>query len=519
MIGVEKYLNSLLASEPCFNLNVQYFSIDIDIVINIQYNNLMFSITLTRNADNVCLLYIWCQCGRCSVIKFNLISKRDSYHNFLSIIGGNVKNNTGVCLEKNNTEKLCLENKLEVNWNVMFCEPKGSLGRVNVLNYQSANGSLAVLELITSGIVMALSTCSSLENSEAAGGVRGSNSESNLLTGNDRLFFCIPSIKPGLTPFLDDSWEKCRHETESFFFSREVPQVQTPELVLGHGRENIFLGGSSDISLRLLLLNDERRGELLTPNSLHRSSIFSDWNTGTGSICKLNLVRIMLSPIRLTCEIDVRMKSCKDAKNSDLSRSVASMWSLTLLRSEVNDAILTHIDVTIIVGGEDAIHRRGSVSFKRLSWNLFDYFKCMIEGNWGRVCILWKFPFVINGAVRELYLAINPYFRHDANPSFPTARPPVLTNRLCDAVSDFVGALTFITTTTVTEAATLPRLRQKSAIRISRQKFRGLFAKCCEISGIEKSKDVGNITFIKEEISDHNTPDDTNYILTNAVID
>ena len=106
MIGVEKYLNSLLASEPCFNFNVQYFSIDIDIVINIQYNNLMFSITLTRNADNVCLLYIWCQCGRCSVIKFNLISKRDSYHNFLSIIGGNVKNNTGVCLEKNNTEKL-----------------------------------------------------------------------------------------------------------------------------------------------------------------------------------------------------------------------------------------------------------------------------------------------------------------------------------------------------------------------------------------------------------------------------
>ena len=203
MKGVVKYMKSLLASEPCLNFNVQYFSIDINIVINIQYNNLMLSITLTRNADNVRYLYIWCQCGRCSVIKSDLISKRDSYYNFLSIlIGGDVKENTGVCLET----------KLEVNWNVMFCEPKGSLGRVNVHSYQSANGSLAVLELITSGIMMALSTCSSLENSEAAGGVKWDISGSNLFAETSGLFLCISYIKPGLTSFLEESWEKCRQE-------------------------------------------------------------------------------------------------------------------------------------------------------------------------------------------------------------------------------------------------------------------------------------------------------------------
>ena len=508
MTGVVKYMKSLLASEPCLNFNVQYSRIDINIVIDIQYNILMFSITLTRNADNVRYLYIWCQCGRCSVIKSDLISKRDSYYNFLSIlIGGDVKKNTGVCLVT----------KLEVNWNVMFCEPKGSLGRVNVHSYQSANGSLAVLELITSGIMMALSACSSLENSEAAGGVKWNISGSNLFTETSELFLSISSIKPGRKSFLEDSWEKCRHESESFFFSRVVPQVQTAALILGHGRENVFLGGSSDTSLRLLLLKDERRGELSFQNSLQTSSRFSDWYTGTGSICNLNLVKIMLSPIHLTCLNDVRMKPCKDTTNSDLPRSVVSAWPLS--RIEVNDAILTNIDVTIIMGGEDVIHRSGSRIFKRLSWNLFDYFKCMIEGKWRRVIVLWNFPFIISGAVRELYLAINRYFRHDAHPSIPTARPPVLTTRLADAVSYFEGALTFITTTTVTEAATLPGLRQKSAVRTSRQKYRGLFAKCCEMSRIEESKDVGIITFIMEEISDHNTPDDTNYIQTNAVID
>ena len=498
---------SLLSSEPCYDFNVKYYSIEIDIVIDIQYNNVMFSITLTRNADNVCSEYIWCQYERYIVIKSDLISKRDSYQNFLSIIGGKVRNNTGVCLE----------NKLIYCWNVNFCGPQGSLGRVNVHYYQSANGSLAVLALVTSDFMMALSTCSSLENSEAAGGVKLNSAGNTLFTKSDVTLSSVSLIKPGTNLFLEDSWEKCRHDTEFFFFSRDVPQVQTSELILGHGREKNFLGGTSDMRLRFLLLNVERRDGPVIPNSLQRSSMFSDWNTGAGSICNLNLIKIMLSPIQMTRDSDVRKDKCKVTQGTYHSRSVTSMWQPTLLRSEVIDSVLADIDVTIIVGGEEAIHRRGSGVFKRLSLNLFGNSKSMIEGKWGRVCV-WKLSIIICCAVRELNLAINSCFSHDANPGFPTARPPVLTTRLCDADSGFVGALTSITITTVTEAANLRRLSKESAVRISRQKLCRSFAKCCATTGLEENKDVGTLIFIKEEISDQTTPDDTNYILTIAVI-
>ena len=146
--------NTLLALEPCLDFNIQYFCKDFYNVIDIQYYNVKFRKLLFLMKSNVCKKYIWCKHADIQVVIMSMTSKRGCQCDSTSSYGGNVRN-----VHKFGAR---LENILDC-WNVVVCKSLCLLKGESVQIYPP--------ELITSGIMLELSSCSSLENSAAAAGV------------------------------------------------------------------------------------------------------------------------------------------------------------------------------------------------------------------------------------------------------------------------------------------------------------------------------------------------------------
>ena len=104
MTGVRNILsdpNDLLASEPCLDFNVQYFSSEFDKVGDIQYYNVTFRKSLILMTSNVCNEYIWCKHVDIQVVILSMTSKRGRQCDSASSYGGNVRttNISGARLE------------------------------------------------------------------------------------------------------------------------------------------------------------------------------------------------------------------------------------------------------------------------------------------------------------------------------------------------------------------------------------------------------------------------------------
>ena len=288
------------------------------------------------------------------------------------------------------------------------------------------------------------------------------------------------------------------------------------------GGEHIFFEGSPEKRDRFLFLY-VRSQETSVLTSLHRSSMVRGQMTRTGSTCNNVLLKTNLPSIQSKSCRDVSINidgACK--KNSThLTRRVTSRRPPALLRSEVTEAILELVNAEIFAGREKAVNRRCFGGFKWLRMDLLCHFKGVIEHKCGRGS-LYKLPIFVDLSVRQLNLSVYFCFRSDAKTSSHTARPSALTTRHSDAgVSKFRGAVTFITTRTVTEAVRSSRLDQESAVQNSRQIISRLFAEGCATVRKTERKDVWTIIFIifiEKHNSVQNSPYDTNCISNSAVI-
>ena len=266
---------------------------------------------------NVCKKYIWCKHADKEVVIMFMTSKRGRQSDSTSIYGGYVKNvKLGARLE--NIQECCNV--------IVVCKPLCLLKEESVQTYPP--------ELITSGIMLELSSCSSLENSAAAAGVNTELGKlfSDLITldTNLRSSSCFSSgnsaaaagvnIDLGELSSVDDKntsdWGsflaakgktksffevvKCEHVLGGPFLNRLTPQTQNADAVAGLGRIKLLTGGTSETRGRLLLLNRETRcgvTSFLTEKST--SSLICGGLSRWGSICKIFHLKITPPSIHL----------------------------------------------------------------------------------------------------------------------------------------------------------------------------------------------------------------------------
>ena len=177
--------NTLLALEPCLDFNIQYFCKDFYNVRDIQYYNVKFRKLLFLMKSNVCKKYIWCKHADIQVVIMSMTSKRGCQCDSTSSYGGNVRttNISGARLE-NILEEFC--------WIMIVCEPLCLLKEESVQTYQFVTGRSTIFVLVTPGVMLALTSCSSSENSAAAAGVNFDSTRfftgDNGITSDERFF-------------------------------------------------------------------------------------------------------------------------------------------------------------------------------------------------------------------------------------------------------------------------------------------------------------------------------------------
>ena len=527
--------NTLLALEPCHVFNIQYYCKDFYNVGDIQYYSVRFRKLLFLMKRNVCKKYIWCKHTDIQVVIMSMTSKRGRQSDSTSSCGGNVRNV--------NKFGASLENILDC-WNVVVCKPLCLLKGESVQTYPP--------ELITSGIMLKLSSCSSLENSAAAAGVnidleklfsemitlgimlRSSSCSSlensaaaagvdidlgeifsvNGTNASDGSFFSAAEGKTKL--FI--GYLKWKHFLGGLLLNRVIPQTQTDVAVTGLGRMKLLTGGTSETRGRLLLLNRETRcGVTSFLTEMSTSSMICGRVTWWGSICKIFQLKLTPPSIHLKGIKYRRVKLsgiCVEFKTNLFDCSLA-MEIPALLRSEVTNANLDVVHVMKTTGRLHAVHGNLVVILKRLAGNPLGDFEGVIEHKWGGL----RHNFLVYTAVRKFGLSINVCCRNDASPNVPTAVPTTLTTRHADAGAfQFRGPVTLITTTiTVAEAANRYELDQGSAVQNSRQNFSKLLAKRYATFRKKENKDVRILIFIDN--GDQEAPIDTIYELDIAVID
>jgi len=494
--------NTLLALEPCLNFNIKYICIDFHIVRDIQYYNVKFRKLLVLMTSNVCKKYIWCKHADIQVVIMSMTSKRGRQCDSTSSYGGNVRNV--------NKFGARLENIPDC-WNVVVCKPLCLLKGESVQTY--------LPDLITSGIMLKLSSCSSLENSAAAAGVNIDIDigEFFMENGANTSGGSCLSTEEGETKFFIEVL-KCKHLLGGLLLKRLVPQTQTDVAVTGVGRMKLLTGGISETRGRLLLLNRETRcgvTSILTDKST--SSLICGWVMRGGSICKKFQLKLTPPSIQMKGNRNHTVKLsgiCVEIKTNLLDCSLA-VEIPALLWSEVTLADLEVVYVLKTTGRLHAVDGNFVGILKRLERNSLSDFEGVIEHKWGRHTL----NILVYMAVRKFDLSVNLCCRNDASPNVHTAGPTTLTRHADAGAFQFRGPVTLIspTTITVTEAANRYELDQRSAVQNSRQNFSKLLAKRCATVRKKESKDVRILIFINN--GDQQAPIDTVYTLNVTVID